>query len=140
MTVNELRHHACLRRVGGQRDEDSLCPLSANVWGCPPALASAGSHPVSPLHAPSACSRRSEMAVLLWTLPQRLLGPVLVGVCFGGFVGEMRGVEMVGVGDVRVMRGFFVSTGVVMFRGFLVMTRRVFVMFRRFSMMLCRLL
>jgi hypothetical protein len=68
--------------------------------------------------------------------PQRLLGAVLVGVCFGGFVGEMRGVEMVGVGDVRVMRGFFVRTRVVMFRGFLVMACRVFVMLRRFPMML----
>src|ERR1035437_7965128 len=48
----------------------------------------------------------------------------------------MRGVEMVSVGGVRVMRGFFVSTGVVMFRGFLVMACRVFVMLRRFPMML----
>ena len=67
---------------------------------------------------------------------RRLLGAVLVGVCLGGFVGEMRGVEMVGVGDVRVMRGFLVRTGVVMFRGFLVMACRVFVMLRRFPMML----
>jgi hypothetical protein len=35
---------------------------------------------------------------------------VLVGVRLGGFVGEMRGVEMVGVGTVCVMRGLFVST------------------------------
>jgi hypothetical protein len=61
---------------------------------------------------------------------------VLFGVCLGGFVGEMRGVEMVRVGDVRVMRGFFVRTGVVMFRRLLVMTCRVFVMLRRFPMML----
>lgn len=67
---------------------------------------------------------------------RRLFGAVLFGVCLGGFVGEMRGVEMVGVGDVRVMRGFFVSTRVVMFRGFLVMACRVFVMLRRFPMML----
>jgi len=65
---------------------------------------------------------------------------VFVGVCLGRFVGEMRGVEMVGVGDVRVMRGFFVSTGVVMFRGFLVMACRMFVMLRRFPMMFCCLL
>jgi hypothetical protein len=43
---------------------------------------------------------------------------------------------MVSVGGVRVMRGFFVSTGVVMFRGFLVMACRMFVMLRRFPMML----
>jgi hypothetical protein len=61
---------------------------------------------------------------------------VLVGVCLGGFVAEMRGVEKVGVGGVRVMRGFFVSTGVVMFRGFLVMACRVFVMLRCFPVML----
>src|SRR5471032_592519 len=67
---------------------------------------------------------------------RRLLGAVRLGVCLGGFVGVMRGVEMVGVGGVRVMRGFFVSTGVVMFRGFLVMACRVFVMLRRFPMML----
>ena len=54
---------------------------------------------------------------------------MLFGVCLGGFVGEMLGVEMVGVGDVRVMRGFFVRTGVVMFRRLLVMMCRVFVMF-----------
>jgi hypothetical protein len=65
---------------------------------------------------------------------------VLVDVCLGGFAGEMRGVEKVGVGDVRVMRGFFVSTGVVVFRGFHVMACRVFVMLRRFPMMLCCLL
>jgi hypothetical protein len=47
---------------------------------------------------------------------------------------------MVGVGDVRVMRGFFVSAGVVMFRRLLVMTCRVFVMLRRFPVMLCRFL
>ena len=61
---------------------------------------------------------------------------MLVGVRLGGFVGEMRGVEMVSVGGVRVMRGFFVRTRVVMFRGFLVMAYRVFVMLRRFPMML----
>jgi len=47
---------------------------------------------------------------------------------------------MVGVGDVRVMRGFFVSTSVMMFRRFLVMTCGVFVMLRRFPVMLCRFL
>src|ERR1019366_2486838 len=88
----------------------------ANEWTPATSLASAGSHPVSP--------------------PQRLFGAVLVGVRLGGFVGEMRGVEMVSVGGVRVMRGFFVRTGVVMFRGFLVMACRMFVMLRRFPMML----
>ena len=44
---------------------------------------------------------------------------------------------MVSVGDVRMMRGFFVRAGVVMFRRFLVMTCRVFVVLRRFPVMLC---
>jgi len=52
----------------------------------------------------------------------------------------MRGVKMVGVGGVRVMRGLFVRAGVVMFRRLLVMTCRVFVMFRRFPVMVCRFL
>jgi hypothetical protein len=57
---------------------------------------------------------------------------VLLGVCLGGLAGVMRCVDMVAVGDVRVMRGLFVSTGVVMLRRLLVMTRRMFVMLRRF--------
>ena len=67
---------------------------------------------------------------------RRLFGAVLFGVCLGGFAGVMRCEQKVGVGGVRVMRGFFVSTGLVMFRGFLVMACRVFVMLRRFPMML----
>jgi hypothetical protein len=65
---------------------------------------------------------------------------VIVDVRFCGFAGVMRGVSVVTVGRVRVMRGLFVIAAVVMFRGFLVMTCRVFVMFRRFPVMLCRLL
>jgi hypothetical protein len=63
-----------------------------------------------------------------------------LGVCLGGLAGVMACVYMVAVGDVRVMRGFFVSAGVVMLRRLLVMTCRVFVMLRRFPVMLCRFL
>jgi hypothetical protein len=62
------------------------------------------------------------------------------GVCFGGFVSVMLGVQMVSVGDVRVMRGLFVSAGIVVFRCFLVMTGRVFVMLRRLPMMFAEFL
>jgi hypothetical protein len=71
---------------------------------------------------------------------RRLFGAVLLGVCLGGLAGVMGCVYMVAVGDVRVMRGFVVSAGVVMLRRLLVMTCRVFVMLRRFPVMLCRLL
>jgi hypothetical protein len=47
---------------------------------------------------------------------------------------------MVGVGAMRVMRGFFVSASAVMFRRLLVMMCRVFVMLRRVLVMLCRFL
>jgi hypothetical protein len=57
---------------------------------------------------------------------------VLLGVCFGGIASVLRCVQMVRVGDVCVMRGLFVSAGVVMFRRLLVMTCRVFVMLRRY--------
>jgi hypothetical protein len=71
---------------------------------------------------------------------RRLCGAVRLGVGLGGFVGQMLGVEMVGVRGVRVMRSFFGRSGVVVFRGFLVMACRVFVMLRRFPVMVCRFL
>ena len=37
----------------------------------------------------------------------------MLSVCLGGFVGVIRCVQMVGLGRVRVMRGSFVSAGVV---------------------------
>jgi hypothetical protein len=45
-----------------------------------------------------------------------------VSVCLGGIAGVVRSVEIVAVGGMRVMCGFFVSAGVVMFRRLLVMT------------------
>jgi hypothetical protein len=68
---------------------------------------------------------------------RRLFGTVLVGVCFGGFAGVMRRVEMMAVGRMRVMRRFFVRASVVMFRRLLVMACRVLVMLRRSPMMFC---
>lgn len=69
---------------------------------------------------------------------QQLFGAVLLGVCLGGFGGVMRRVCVMSVGGMRVMRGFFVKAGIVMFRRRLVMACRVFVVLRRFPMMLCR--
>jgi hypothetical protein len=60
---------------------------------------------------------------------------MIADVGLGGLVAMVRGMEMVAMGKVRVMRGLFVSTGIVMFRRFLVMTHRVFVVLRRFPMM-----
>jgi hypothetical protein len=68
------------------------------------------------------------------------LGVVLFGVRLGGVTRVLRGVEMMRVSDLRVMRRFFVRTAIVVFRRLLVMTRRVFVVLRRFAMMVCRFL
>ena len=65
---------------------------------------------------------------------------MIVDVCLGGFARVMCGVYMVTVGGVGVMRRFFVRARVVMFRSLLVMTCRVFVMLRRFPVMVCRFL
>ena len=56
----------------------------------------------------------------------------------GGFSRVMRRIEMMGVRDVRVMRGFLVMPGCVVLLGFFMMMGRVFVMFRRFLMMFDR--
>jgi len=68
------------------------------------------------------------------------LGLVLVGVRFGGVIGVLRGVEMVRVRDVRVMRGLFVSARIVVFRRFPVMTGRVLVMLRCFAVVVAEFL
>ena len=49
-------------------------------------------------------------------------------------------VLMMAMGEVRVMPCCLVLTCFVMFCGFFVVTRRVFMVFRGFSMMLCCLL
>ena len=62
---------------------------------------------------------------------------MLLAVCFGGFAGVMRRVEMMPVSGMRVMRRCFVLAGVVMCRCVFVMARGVCVMLRRFPMMFC---
>ena len=63
-----------------------------------------------------------------------------MAVHLGGLAGVMGRVEMVPVGGVRVMRGLFGRSGVVMFRRLHVMACRVFVMLRSFPMMFYRIL
>jgi hypothetical protein len=62
---------------------------------------------------------------------------VVFGVRLGGFVGMMGCVETVGRGGDRVMRSCFVFACIVVIRRLLVMACRVFVMLRRFPVMLC---
>jgi hypothetical protein len=57
--------------------------------------------------------------------------------CLRGFAGVMRGVKLMPVGRMRVMRRLLVRASVVMFRRLLVMACRVLVMLRRFPMMFC---
>ena len=83
---------------------------------------------------------RSLSATRTSGLCDDLFGAVLFGVGFGGFVGVMRGVEMMGVGGVCVMRRFFVRTRIVMFRRFLVMACRVFVVLCRLPVVVGRFL
>jgi len=61
-----------------------------------------------------------------------------LGVCLGGIAGVLHGMEVVSVRDMGVMRGLFVIAGIVMFRRLLVMPCRVFVVLRRFPVMVCR--
>jgi hypothetical protein len=65
----------------------------------------------------------------------KLLVTVLVDVMLGGFPGVMFRVQMMAVGDVRVMAGLLVIPGFVMVRRVAVMLRRVLVMFRCLAMM-----
>jgi hypothetical protein len=60
---------------------------------------------------------------------------VVLGVGLGGFDAVMRGVMVVGMGRVRVVRGGFMVTGFVMASRFAVMPRGVLVVFRCFVMM-----
>jgi hypothetical protein len=57
------------------------------------------------------------------------------GVMLGGFGVMMFGLKSVAVGSVRVMRGLHVIASFVMFCGFMMMLRRVFVVFRSLLVM-----
>jgi hypothetical protein len=64
----------------------------------------------------------------------------MFGVRFRGFRCVVGGVLGVSMGGVGVVSSFLVASGLVMLRGFLVVSRRVLVMLGRFPMMLGRLL
>jgi hypothetical protein len=59
----------------------------------------------------------------------------MLGVKLGCFRGVMRGVMMMAVGHLGVMRGQMVIAGFVVPRGFAMMTRRVVMMFGCFLVM-----
>ncbi len=64
---------------------------------------------------------------------------VMFEVRLGRFLSVVRGVKVVRLSHVRVMRRHFVVTGFMVLRGFLVMMSRVFVMLCCLVVMLCRL-
>ena len=55
----------------------------------------------------------------------------------GGFFRVVIGVQVVTMRDVGMMAGFFMVPACVMLGGFFVMSGRVFIMLRSFSMMFC---
>jgi hypothetical protein len=65
---------------------------------------------------------------------------MMLDVLFGRFRSVMRGMVQVTLRGVRVVGRHFVISGFVMRRRFAMVPSRVFVMFCRFVMMLCRLL
>jgi hypothetical protein len=65
---------------------------------------------------------------------------MMLSVLFCRFRGVMRGMVQVTLRGVRVVGRHFVVAGFVMRRRFAMVPSRVFVMFCRFVMMLCRLL
>ena len=56
---------------------------------------------------------------------------------FGRFGRMMRGLFMMPTGRMRMMRGFLVIPGLMVFGGFFVMPRGVLMLFRRLIVMLC---
>jgi len=56
---------------------------------------------------------------------------------FGRFGRMLRGLFMMPTGGMRMMRGFLVMTGLMMFGGFFMMPRGVLMLFRRVLVMLC---
>ena len=72
--------------------------------------------------------------------PWLLLGPVFLYVRLRGFLGVVRRMKRVAVGDMRVVRCLFVIPLIVMCRSFFVMSSRVLVMFRCLAVMFSRFL
>ena len=68
-----------------------------------------------------------------------LLGTVLLGVMLCGFFRMVCGMQVVTMGDVGMMSGFFVATAGVVLCRFFVMAGRMFMVLRRFCMMFCAL-
>jgi hypothetical protein len=62
---------------------------------------------------------------------------VLFGVMLCGFFRVVIGVQVVTMRDVGMMAGFFMVPACVMLGRFFVMSGRVFIMLRSFSMMFC---
>jgi hypothetical protein len=63
---------------------------------------------------------------------------VLVGMMLSSFFGMLGSVERVAMGDMGVVAGLFVIARFVMIGRFPMMFRSVFVVLRRFLMMICR--
>jgi hypothetical protein len=85
-----------------------------------------------------ACERNPRYATKLLSGGLCLV-PVMFHVKLGRFRRVMRGVVQMSLSRVGVMRGRFVIPRFVMLGGFTMMMGRVFVVFRRFLMMLRRL-
>jgi hypothetical protein len=72
--------------------------------------------------------------------PSTSLGAVLLGVVLGRFLGVMRGMGMMSLRYLGVVRGFFVIAGFVMLGSFPVMIGRVLMMIGGFRVVMCSFL